>query len=125
MHDFSIAKQIASRVIELAEKEKASQVLEVKIKIGRLTHLNPEQVEFWLRELFRDTVAEKTRIKIEKTLPFFLCKKCKKRGKIKEEDFYPYYFPFLDKITCPYCGSTNIEIKEGRECVLERIKVKI
>ena len=41
MHDFSISQQIAHHVIRKVEEEKATEVLEIKIKIGAVsyTHL--------------------------------------------------------------------------------------
>jgi len=124
MHDFSISQQIAHHVIRKVEEEKATEVLEIKIKIGELTHLNPEQLTFWLREFFRQTPASRAKILIEKTPPIIQCKKCKYEGKVrvKKEDTYLFYF--LAPFTCPRCGSDEVEVISGRECLLERIKIK-
>ncbi|MBE0478782.1 hydrogenase maturation nickel metallochaperone HypA [Candidatus Aerophobetes bacterium] len=123
MHDFSISRQIASEVIKRANEKKASQVLEIKLKIGELTHLNPEQISFWLKELFKDTLAEQANIKIEKVPVSLQCKKCSYQGKIEIEEKF-YYPPLLNFIFCPHCKSEKIKIKSGDECLLERIKIK-
>lgn len=123
MHDFSISQQIANQVIKKAGEQKASQVLEVKIKIGELTHLNPEQLDFWLKEFFRETIAQKAKIRIEKIPLTLRCKDCGYQGKAEiAEEFY--YYPLFTSICCPRCSSTEVEIKSGRECLLEKIRIK-
>ena len=123
MHDFSISRQIAAEVIKRANEKKASQVLEIKLKIGQLTHINPEQISFWLKELFKETLAQQANIKIEKAPVIMQCKKCSYEGKIEVEEKF-YYLPLFNSIFCPCCKSEEIEIKSGDECLLERIKIK-
>ena len=122
MHDFSISQQIASKVIEEINRERAFKVIEIKIKIGELTHLNPEQIDFWLKQFFHDTPAEDAKILIEKTPPLIYCKGCGYRGTIKVRDDF-FIYPFIP-LNCPKCGLNKIEIKGGNECLLEKIKIK-
>lgn len=122
MHDLYISRQIAREVIGRARKEGAFRVLEVKVKVGQLTHLNPEQLNFWLREFFKNTLAQEAEILIEKTPPLIFCKKCGYRGKLKVED--PYFLYFFPSLQCPRCRWDKIEISSGRECLLESIKIE-
>jgi len=125
MHDFYISQQIAREVIKKAKMEKASQVTEINIKLGELTHLNPDQLMFWLKQLFRETLASGAKIIIAK-VPFLIkCKNCGYEGKLQMPKDYDYYFYFLPPFSCPRCGEQNgVEIKSGRECVLEGIKIR-
>jgi hydrogenase nickel incorporation protein HypA/HybF len=122
MHDLYISRQIAREVISRARKEGASRVLEVKIRIGELTHLNPEQLDFWLREFFQNTFAQKAKILIEKTPPFIFCRECGYQGELELKN--PYFLYFFTFLQCPHCRSDKIEISSGRECLLESIKIE-
>ncbi|HHF99071.1 hydrogenase maturation nickel metallochaperone HypA [Candidatus Aerophobetes bacterium] len=127
MHDLYISQQIAREVIKKAEEKEGSEVLEVKIKLGELTHLNPEQIKFWLKELFRKTCASGAKILIEKIPVTIRCKNCGYRGRIEKalsEYEYPISFS-LFSLNCPECGSCEVEVENGRECMLERIKLKV
>jgi len=123
MHDLYISRLIAQEVIKRAKREGASRVLEVRIKIGNFTHLNPEQLDFWLKEFFRSTLAQEAKILIKKVPTIILCRKCGYKSKLENADVYFPYFslPFLQ---CPHCGSNNTELVSGKECLLERIKIE-
>lgn len=127
MHDFSISQQMATQVIKKAHEGRASDVLEVRIKIGELTHLNPEQISFWLKQLFKGTLAQTAKITVEKMPLVIECRECHYQGpaekeKVGEDDLY--YFPFSPSFRCPVCESSEVELKAGKECVLEKIKIK-
>lgn len=123
MHDFSISRQIAGHVVKKANEERASRVVEIRIRIGGLTHLNPEQLKFWLKEFFRETVAREAKIKIEKAPIIIQCESCGYEGEVEAAEKFNH-FPLFTCIHCPRCQSTEIKIKTGKECLLERMKIK-
>ena len=65
MHEFSISSEIVNSVLATVEKNKGKKVLSVQLEIGELTHLNGEQVSFWVRELFKGSVAEGAEFKMK------------------------------------------------------------
>jgi hydrogenase nickel incorporation protein HypA/HybF len=65
MHEFSISSEIAKTVLDTAERNHGKKVVSVQLEIGELTHLNGEQVAFWVKELFKDSVAEGAEVKIK------------------------------------------------------------
>ena len=48
MHELSMAQAIVDTVLDAAEKNNATEVVEVTIEVGMLTMLNPEQLKFLL-----------------------------------------------------------------------------
>lgn len=122
MHDLFISQQIAHTVIKKSNEQRASKVIEIKIKVGDLTHLNPEQIDFWLKEFFRHTPAEGAKILIEKIPPSIQCKSCGYQGPVKVENNF-LTCSFIP-VNCPQCGSDKVKITSGQECLLERIKIK-
>ena len=122
MHELSFSQTIARTVLEKAKEQKAKKILSVNIEIGELTFLNPEQVKFWLEEIFKKTQARGSKIHIKKIYSRAICQDCHWEGKINMEDglLYHTYF-FISR--CPQCGSSALEIKKGRECLIRKIKV--
>ena len=122
MHELSISQTIAKTVLEKASEQKARNILFVEIEIGELTLLNPEQVEFWLEEIFKKTPAKDAKIQIRKIHPQMKCQDCQWQGKIKGRDD-PRYHTYFFNPPCPSCGSTSLDIKKGKECLIKRITI--
>ena len=65
MHELSMAQAIVDTVLDAAEKNNATEVVEVTIEVGMLTMLNPEQLKFLLEVIVEDTLLENAEIIIE------------------------------------------------------------
>jgi hydrogenase nickel incorporation protein HypA/HybF len=122
MHEFSISSEIAKNVLDTAEKSHGKKVLSVQLEIGELTHLNGDQVGFWVKELFKDSVAEGAEIKIKMIKARIRCTACGYKGgrESDQEDSFRHLIP----ATCPRCNGFQIKIEKGRECILRRIQVE-
>ncbi len=121
MHEFSIADEIAKNVLETARVNYGKKVVSILLELGELTHLNGEQVSFWIRELFRDSVAQDAQIKIKTIKVRIECKSCGYKGEMGSDKNDPVRH--LIPASCPRCNSFEISIKKGRECILKRIQV--
>ena len=122
MHELSISQSIAKTVLEKASEQKAENILSVEIEIGELTFLNPEQVEFWLEEIFKKTPAKDAKIQIRKINSQMKCQDCQWQGKINARDD-PFYHTYFFTSRCPQCGSSSLKIKRGRECLVRKIRM--
>ena len=125
MHDISISQAIAETVLKKARDKKARRVLSLKLEIGELTFLSPEQIRFWLKELFKGTLAQGVKIYIKKILSLIKCKSCSYEGNMSlgsDEDnpLSHTYFPIMK---CPKCSSFSLEIKKGKECLVKQIRI--
>jgi hydrogenase nickel incorporation protein HypA/HybF len=120
MHEFSIADEIVKNVIDTARKNGGKKVLSIQLDIGELTHLNGEQVTFWIKELFKDTVAEGAKVKVKTIKASIQCKSCGYKGGMgSDQDSFRHLIP----ASCPRCNSFQIKIEKGRECILRKIQV--
>ncbi|MGZ3514566.1 MAG: hydrogenase maturation nickel metallochaperone HypA [Thermodesulfobacteriota bacterium] len=121
MHEFSIADAIVKNVLETAKKNKGKKVVSVLLEIGELTHVSAEQVSFWIKELFKDSVAEGAQVKVKTIKARIQCKGCGYKGGMgsDQEDSFRHVIP----ASCPRCNSFEIKIEKGRECILRRIQV--
>ena len=121
MHEFSISSEIVNSVLSTAAKNKGKKVLSVQLEIGELTHLNIEQVTFWIHELFKGSIAEGAKVKVKTIKAQIYCKDCGYKGGIRsdQEDSFRHLIPQ----TCPQCNSFQIKVGKGRECILRKIQV--
>ena len=120
MHEFSISSEIVRTVLDTAEKNDGKRVLSIQLEIGELTLLNVEQVTFWIHELFKGSVAEGAKVKVKTAKARVKCESCGYKGGIipDQEDHFQQFIPY----SCPQCGSLQIKIEKGRECILRRIQ---
>jgi hydrogenase nickel incorporation protein HypA/HybF len=120
MHEFSISSEIVRNVLDHVKKEKGKKVLSIQLEIGELALLNPEQVIFWIHELFKGSVAEGAKVKVRTIKARIQCESCGFKGGISldQKDPFRHFVPY----SCPKCGSFQIKVEKGRECTLRRIQ---
>lgn len=122
MHEYSIASGIRQTVLENAQQHKASKILTINLEIGDITFLNADQIVFWLKELFKQTKAQDAQIKVKHIKPKIKCLDCNYEGGLKFEDDERCHLA-LPTFLCTKCGSYNIKIIQGRECMVKNIRV--
>lgn len=123
MHEMSVAQGVAEAVLRGARREGAVKIIRINLEVGQLTFLNPEQVIFWLKELFKNTEAEEAEI-IHKIIPARVrCSKCGYEGPLQvKED--PLFHQALPVFACPKCERGSLEILEGRDCIVRDIEIE-
>ena len=122
MHEASIAQSIVQTVLQEAAKQNASRVESVEIEIGELTFLGVEQIKFWVKTGFQESIAENAEIHFQEIKGRILCEECGFDGDLKTEDD-PIYHTTLPAFCCPKCQSTKIKITQGKEAIIQRIKI--
>lgn len=121
MHEFSVSSEIVRTVLDSVEKNKGKRVLSVQLEIGELTLLNVDQVVFWIDELFKGSIAEGAKLKVKTVKTHIQCRACGYRGRLipHQDDPSQHYV----SSSCPKCGSFQIKIERGRECILRKIQI--
>jgi hydrogenase nickel incorporation protein HypA/HybF len=107
-------------VLDVAEKNDATEIIEVTIEVGKLTMLNPEQLKFLLDVLVENTLLEGADINIVELPVELNCNLCEYTGLADMDDSDHY----LAIVKCPECGERNVEITAGRECNVKNIKIE-
>jgi hydrogenase nickel incorporation protein HypA/HybF len=113
MHEFSIAASLLEIITEEACAHGGSKVKAVSLRIGTLSGVVPEALEFAFQALSEGTVAEGARLVIERAALRIVCNAC---GTVS--------MPADPFIICPLCGSADVEIKEGRELNIESMEIE-
>jgi len=100
-------------VVEEAEKANANKVINVKVVMGRCTCLVPQIVNDYYELMSEGTVAENSKLHIERINGKVKCNDC---GEISEiSDF---------RVVCPKCNSRNTSLIAGKEFYIDSIEVE-
>lgn len=123
MHEFSVAQYVLSAAIGVARSRGASRVLSVTLRVGELTHLNPEQLKFAFEALAEGTEAQGAKLVVEVVRAKVRCRGCGYEGRPPPaEDLAILPIPVAK---CPACGGLNVEVLAGRECTLASVRLKV
>ena len=120
MHELSIASAIAERVLEFSETNSSRKVLGVRVLVGELSCVEPEQLSFCYTAIVKETVLENSVLEIERLEAEVLCPHCSYRGRPKfwEEALSDVAVATLQ---CPRCGKAT-EALQGHECIIRTIR---
>lgn len=122
MHEFSVMHYALSAAIEAARSRGASRILSLTMKVGELTHLNPEQLRLAFEALSEGTEAEGAELVIEVVRARIRCRGCGYEGPPSALEG-PGLLVTVAK--CPACGGFDVEVVAGRECTLASIRVRV
>ena len=120
MHELSMADGILKAILENAQKNEATEVLEVTIEIGKMALLNPEQVLFMLDVLSEDTIVSNAEFTIEEIPIEIQCSQCGFEGKVDTDDL-DHYTPIVE---CPKCENKRLTITNGKDCTVKNILIE-
>lgn len=127
MHEYSLACEIFDHVMTTAQANNAVAVNSISLGVGRLTHVNPDQLLFCLEALSRDTIASEAIITVKFISPAIICE-CGFRGTAddlfdeEKRDVPTDLYVYID-IHCPVCG-IPLQIDGGRELIIQTIDIK-
>lgn len=113
MHELSIVEGILEAVIPEVEKYDVSRVLSIKLKIGELSGVVPECINYYFDIAARGTIAEGAKIIIEKTPVCIKCPDCGYDGSIERGSF-----------RCPQCGGIHFKIISGKEYFVDSVEAE-
>lgn len=108
MHELSIANSLAELAMEAAENSGIKQVKALYLKLGALSGVVKEALEFSFDVAVQGTSLEGAKLIIEDVPVSVFCPNC------QEERILPEPFP----MRCPVCGTKTGQVLAGREIEL-------
>jgi len=112
MHESGIALSL----LEIIEQEvlpyKGSKVINVKLRIGRISGVMPDALRFAFEALSTGGVADGASLEIEEVPIAIRCNTCKK---VSVSDA-----PFM---VCPHCKGVEVEMIGGRELEIREMEI--
>ncbi len=111
MHELKIAEELIGIITQVAETENLKKVTKVNIQFGKMIMIVPDVFRFVFECAVKGTVAKKAKLHLEILPVKFACNKC-----IEETEIDDLLF------VCPYCGSNDLKLIQGRETIIESIE---
>ena len=123
MHEFSIASQAVENIVKVSAEKKAKKICGVEFLIGEASMIGREQFLYWIKELHTSKVdiAHHAAIDVQSIEIIIRCRQCGYDGGLSGRN-QDHFNPIFE---CPACGIEDVEIKQGRECILKRIQLEI
>ena len=114
MHEMSIVAGVLDAVVPSAEQAGAERVLGIMLRIGDMTEVVDEALEFAFEALTEGTICEGAELVVNKVHPRSLCFEC---GNEFDHDRFHR--------ACPKCGSFETRVVAGKELEIESIEVDL
>lgn len=113
MHELAITEQIAEIAIRHGEKSHAKKVADLYLVVGELSTVIDDSVQFYWDLITEQTICEGAELHFKRIPAIFKCLDCETKYQLSEGELTP----------CPGCGSTRMEILQGKEFYLESINI--
>lgn len=113
MHELAITEGIIRAAVPEAEKYGAKRILEIRLKIGELSGVLPECIQYYFDIASRGTIAENALLTIEKIPVSIACPDCGYSGSVDRR-----------RIICPGCGGTSFKITGGKEYFVDSLEAE-
>ena len=110
----SIIAGVIDAVVPSAERAGATRVLAITLRIGDMTEVVDEALEFAFEALTEGTLCEGAQLVVNKVHPRSLCFEC--GSEFNHDRFHR---------ACPHCGSYETRLVAGKELEIESIEVDL
>ena len=112
MHELSLMQSALEIAMDHAGQAGAQRIVSITLRIGAMSGVVAEALEFAFDVLKADTIADQARLEIQ-TVPIMCrCPRC-------DLDFEAADIVFV----CPTCGSRSADVRSGREMELASMEV--
>ena len=113
MHEFGIASSILESLKTEAQKRPGKRILAVGLRVGEVSGVNPDALEFGFESLVKGTELESVRLDIERTARRHRCPKCGREFDVADYD-----------PTCPGCGEFHTSLIAGDEMEILYLEIE-
>ena len=112
MHEVSVMESAIEIAVEQAKAQNAQQIHRIGMRVGALSSVVPDALEFAFDIVTKGTMAEGATLEIEQVPALCYCPACK-------IEFEPESFFY----ECPQCHQPTAEIRRGKELELSFLEV--
>lgn len=113
MHELSVTESILSIALDYANKNHASRITSVNLKIGRLASIVDDSVTFYWNILARGTLCENAELQFERIPARLVCMDCGREYEILQ-----------DMTPCTHCNSVKVKVISGNEFSVDSIEIE-
>jgi hydrogenase nickel incorporation protein HypA/HybF len=121
MHELSIASGLVEKLLEFSAQKPDRSVIEVRLEIGELSHVDPEQLRFCYEAIVKGTVLEGSIVTISRVPAIVTCSHCTYRGRPDYWDDALAIAPVMT-MRCPHCGKA-VDADQGHDCAIKSVRL--
>jgi len=115
VHELSIVYSIITSATEAAEREKATLVKVVTLRLGALAGVVEDSLQFCFEAATKDTMLEGSTLVVHRLPVIIHCATCKKDHEIQGIQSY----------RCPVCDAPSFDLRQGRELEIESLEIEV
>ena len=114
MHELSIVSSVVGSVMESLERYPGARVKEVRLRVGALSAVVEDSLQFCYEIATADTPLEGSKL-VVKILPVVMhCARCDADVELES----------VQSFRCPGCGELVGDLRQGRELEIEAIEIE-
>jgi hydrogenase nickel incorporation protein HypA/HybF len=113
MHELAVAQSIVDTVSAALKSRPTGRITTIRLRIGRLTDIAPEALQFGFTALTRDTKLAETSLIIDSVPIMAVCRACEHTFAV--EDF---------RFVCPRCRAHTTDMVQGDELEIESMDIE-
>jgi len=114
MHEVALAEGILETVLKEAACQGRGRIVEVRVRVGTMTHVAPESLRFAFEVLARDTRAAGARLAVEAVAPRVRCRICGRESAAQAH-----------RLVCAACGDDRVELIAGADLQVESFDMEV
>ncbi len=112
MHELAIMEETVAIACEQARQQHAQKILRLSMRIGQMSGVMPDALNFVFEAVTAGTLAEQAQLNIESVPVTCHCHECD-RPFTPDDLFYE----------CPRCGNLSVHLLTGKEIELKSLEV--
>jgi hydrogenase nickel incorporation protein HypA/HybF len=112
MHEVGLIQNTLELAIEQAKRSKASRIHAIRMRVGALSGVESEALEFAFDVVTQGTMAAGAKLEVERVSVICHCSHC-------DQEFEPAGFLY----ECPHCHAMDVAVRRGRELELMSLEV--
>lgn len=113
MHELPVTTSILNIALRHAEEAKATRITDLYLRIGDLSSIVDDSIQFYWDIISRNTIAEGATLHFERIPMQMICLEC---GQV--------YHPTPESFDCTACGSQRVTVAGGDEFQLTSIDIE-
>ncbi len=121
MHEYSIAEELISTLLDQVEEEKLQNTTMVHLEIGELRVISLEALTQAFGIVTEETLLEGAELKFTDVELYASCNECSFEGNVEYDDDLSVHFS-VPVLSCPECGG-SLEIINGNELSVKSLTV--
>ncbi len=114
MHELSIVRHLVTVATEAAQRSQAVRVTSVRLRVGALSCVQREALEFCYEMVTEGTMLEGSRLTIVEVSVEVYCPACSVQSRLVS----------VQRFRCPRCDQPTADIRCGKELELESIEIE-